>query len=186
MITRPCSRPTTLRYPNGVLYSGDQWSPFSGAGSNQFVQIGTAHSPCLQHTQAYGPPAWGTSTDKNGYESNYVLCIMTQAPTAAPTLLPTPQPTSRPTTATPTATPTVAPTRMPCNTQLHGCDFLTTYCANATAYPFYQCVCRPGYIPSSSPNRCDPAPSPTMAPTASTRAPTSAPSQHPCGTQLHG
>lgn len=151
------------------------------------MQVGTAHSPCLVHHSRYGRPGWGTSPDKPPYESNYVLCIMTPAPTAAPTRLPTFSPTPLPTTASPTANPTMAPTYHPCFTSNHGCDTISTYCANITTPPLYACVCRQGFIqiPGES-YRCDPAPAPTSAPTASTVSPTSAPSQHPCGTQLHG
>lgn len=57
------------------------------------------------------------------------------SPTSAPTLRPsTSQPTTPPTSVQPTSAPTSHPTPHICNTQLHGCDLVTTYCVATPAF----------------------------------------------------
>ena len=131
----------------------------------------------------------------------HCICQRITTPSARPTLQPTGQPTSsyaptaRPTfrpTAPPTYSPTSHPTPHVCNTQLHGCDVLTTYCeASAEGGADYTCECRRGYMPISGVrNRCDPTPSPTTNPTLfpssapPTLVPTSQPTAHVCNVGL--
>ena len=115
----------------------------------------------------------------------------TSLPTSPPSLPPSSSPaftpTGYPTTLTPT-TPTTAgnttsPTANPtCSAGNHGCDMISTYCAQTPASPFYVCACRQGYIPvAGSSNRCAPTPSPTLArPTVSTVFPSTV-SEEPTG-----
>jgi hypothetical protein len=92
-----------------------------------------------------------------------------------------------------TSSPTSSPTPHACNTQLHGCDRVTTYCQAASGGGAgYTCECRQGYQPTSSSTlRCDPTLSPSQYPTSyptsaqPTISPTSAPTPHVCNTQLY-
>jgi putative hemolysin len=69
-------------YNNDVFVGirwGTQWAPI-GDYENAWVQVG--YSPhnraCLTHRQTtYTDPDWGYTTDKQVYESNYILCIPT-------------------------------------------------------------------------------------------------------------
>ena len=59
---------------------GDQWAAFSGAGENEWVEVGHGSAPswhpaCKKHTPSYGKPSWGTDTNKMSYET-YTLCAL--------------------------------------------------------------------------------------------------------------
>jgi len=59
---------------------GDQWAAFSGAGENEWVEVGHGSAPswhpaCKKHTPSYGKPSWGTDTNKMSYET-YTLCAV--------------------------------------------------------------------------------------------------------------
>jgi len=53
----------------------DQWAAFSGAGLNQWVQVGSGLT-CKTHIEQTGQaPSWGTEPDKNTWEK-YILCAL--------------------------------------------------------------------------------------------------------------
>lgn len=123
------------------------------------------------------PPGWCQTSDSScvtmSASATHQLTYMTPPTSASPTAQPT---TIHPSSAAPTQRPSNHPTPHVCHTQLHGCDSLTTYCqANPNGGATYTCVCREGYMPTSTSQiRCIATPSPTHTP--STRTPTIAPS----------
>ena len=152
----PCDLSTTIcqatpRYPAG----------FQCVCREGYIPRGTSQTQCILTP----PPSFAPT--------RIPTVLPTGNPTGTPTSFPTTsQPTVAPSTMQPTSTPTRHPTPRACDTQVHGCDMLTTYCQRALGGgAAYECMCRTGYVPTPlSDRRCDASLAPSLAPTNATAA----------------